>query len=58
VGRLRSNDHRFIANHGDAGTLKQLSSSVEEQIGRIGWVRKDFEKAGRNLFSFERITKL
>ncbi|OCL03137.1 hypothetical protein AOQ84DRAFT_326442 [Glonium stellatum] len=58
VGQLRSNGHRFIANHGDASTLKQLSSNAEEQIGRAGWVRKDSEKAGRNLFSFERTTKL
>ncbi|OCK74214.1 hypothetical protein K432DRAFT_311184 [Lepidopterella palustris CBS 459.81] len=58
VGRLKSNDHRFVANHGDANTLKQLSISLEEQIGRTGWVRKDAEKEGRNLFTFERSVKL
>lgn len=58
VGRLRSNGHRFIANDGDQVTLQQLTSTVKEQIGRIGWVRKDAEKAGRNLFSFEASAKI
>jgi len=58
VGRLRANGHRFLANHGDEVTLRRLSSGVREQIGRSGWVRKDGEKDGRNLFSFEAGVKL
>ncbi|GAB7349144.1 hypothetical protein MBLNU459_g8085t2 [Dothideomycetes sp. NU459] len=58
VGRLTGNGHRFIANHGDENTLRQLSSGVEEQIGKSGMVRKDEQRKGRNLFSFERTTKL
>ncbi len=51
VGRLKTNGHRFLANHGDMATLQQLSSGLSEQIGKSGWV-----KAGdkdRNLFFFE-----
>lgn len=51
VGRLGDNGHRFIANHGDDGTLKQLASQTEEQIGRKGWVRNE-DGTGRNLFTF------
>ncbi|KAF2498353.1 hypothetical protein BU16DRAFT_481187 [Lophium mytilinum] len=58
VGRLESNSHRFLAIDADAKTLKELSNQSEEQIGRSGWVRKDTEKEGRSLFSFERATKL
>ena len=53
VGRLRGNGHRFIANHGDAETLKQLSSWTMEPIGRSGWVERESWK-GRNLFRFEK----
>ena len=56
MGRLKSNGHRFLANHGDECTLQQLSSGVNEQIGRKGLVRKGDE--GRNLFSFEGYGKL
>jgi len=52
VGRLKSNDHRFIANHGDNSTLQQLSSYSKEPIGRAGYVKKDHKKKGRNLFVF------
>jgi hypothetical protein len=58
VGRLKSNGHRFLANHGDTNTLQQLSSEVKEPIGRSGWVQPDSEKKGRNLFSFEKGVKL
>lgn len=56
MGRLKSSEHRFIANHGDATTLQQLSSGISEQIGRKGWVRRG--EQGRNLFSFEQGGKL
>ena len=59
IGRLRASGHRFIANHGDEGTLTQLASQTKEQIGRTGWVRNE-EGTGRNLFTFssERIAVL
>jgi len=44
---------RFIANHEDENTLEQLSSTSEEQVGKVGWVRGDPHKVGRNLFSFK-----
>ena len=49
VGRLKSNSHRFIANHADEATLKQLCSQVVEPIGRSGKVKPDED--GRNLFT-------
>ena len=58
VGRLKKNDHRFIANHADRSTLHQLCSFTEEPIGRAGYVRPDTEKKGRNLFSFGEEAKL
>ena len=57
VGRLIANDMRFIANHADGETLKQLSSWEREPIGRNGWVFND-EESGRNLFSFNTKEKL
>ncbi|KAF8855344.1 acetyl-CoA acetyltransferase [Acephala macrosclerotiorum] len=56
VGRLKKNKHRFIANHGDENTLKQLSSTHKEQIGRSGWVRTGDD--GRNSFVFSESGKL
>ncbi|RMZ77389.1 hypothetical protein DV738_g4349, partial [Chaetothyriales sp. CBS 135597] len=75
VGRLKKNADgtdvgplggaRFLANHADEATLKQLSSTTEEPIGRTGWVRRataadgygdDVE--GRNVFSFQKPNKL
>lgn len=38
IGRLQENGHRFVANHGDQRTLQELASSVEEQIGKFGYV--------------------
>ena len=56
VGRLKKNDHRFIANDGDENTLNQLSSRLKEQVGRSGFVRGGDD--GRNLFTFNEIGKL
>ena len=50
VGRLGSNGHRFIANHADESTLKELSSHDVEPIGRRGKVKTSDD--GRNLFAF------
>lgn len=52
VGRLTSNGSRFLANHGDEETLRQLASSTREPIGRTGWVKVDKEgPEGHNLFT-------
>lgn len=56
VGRLVGNGKRFLANHGNAKTLNELSSSTNEPIGRPGNVKSG--KDGRNLFSFEPGEKL
>ncbi|EXJ72739.1 uncharacterized protein A1O5_03886 [Cladophialophora psammophila CBS 110553] len=53
VGRLKSTDHRFIANHADEETLEQLSSGPDEKIGRTGRVRNDGK---RNLFTLKKET--
>ena len=64
VGRLKASGHRFLANHGDAETLRQLASHVTEPIGRSGWVETEVEtegesgKKGRNLFTFGRRGRL
>ncbi|KAK2820045.1 hypothetical protein FQN49_007777 [Arthroderma sp. PD_2] len=58
VGLLRSNGHRFIANHADDSTLVELSNLDREPIGRVGYATKDPEEEGRNLFSLSRPTKL
>lgn len=57
VGRLASNDHRFLANHANEQTLEQLASWSKEPIGRKGWVRT-CEKSGRNFFSFDQVARL
>ena len=58
VGRLKSNNHRFVANHGDESTLQQLSSFSKEPIGRAGYVMKDRKQEGRNLFIFADMSHL
>lgn len=49
VGRLKKNGHRFISNHADESTLKQLCSWEIEPVGRSGKVKT--AEDGRNLFS-------
>jgi hypothetical protein len=49
VGRLKSNGHRFLANHADENTLKELCSQDVEPIGRSGRVKAGTE--GRNVFA-------
>ncbi|KAK0276805.1 hypothetical protein LTR35_010199 [Friedmanniomyces endolithicus] len=51
IARLKANGHRFIANHGDERTLKELCSTEIEQVGRQGTVRVGSD--GRNLFSLD-----
>ncbi|KAK3670868.1 hypothetical protein LTR78_009312 [Recurvomyces mirabilis] len=50
IGRLKSNGHRFIANHADEETLQACSTTEVEPIGRSGTVKTNDD--GRNLFSF------
>lgn len=50
VGRLKSQGARFLANHADDETLKQLSSDSKEPIGRTGVVRSTPD--GKNIFTF------
>lgn len=38
IGRLKDSAYRFIANNGDQKTLQELASSLEEQIGKFGYV--------------------
>lgn len=49
VGRLKKTGHRFISNHADESTLKQLSSWEVEPIGRSGKVKT--AEDGRSLFA-------
>ena len=58
VGRLKESGKRFIANHGDETTLRQLGSFTKEPIGRIGLVKPDQSRKGRNLFMFTDFGKL
>jgi hypothetical protein len=57
LGRMRNGGGRFIANAGDAATLKDLTSKVNEQIGRQGWVSHD-KKTERNSFVYQRGSNL
>ncbi|OAF98899.1 acetyl-CoA acetyltransferase-like protein [Paraphaeosphaeria sporulosa] len=58
VGRLKSNSKRFLANHGDEMTLRQMAEGAGEVVGRAGWVVQDGEKEGRSLFSFDRTSRI
>ena len=57
IGRLQANGHRFVANHADERTLRELCSQEVEPIGRRGHVAVDKE-SGRNLFTFGDVSKL
>lgn len=49
VGRLKKNGKRFVANHADETTLKELCSQSVEPIGRSGKVSCGGD--GRNFFA-------
>ncbi|KAF1812767.1 hypothetical protein P152DRAFT_434911 [Eremomyces bilateralis CBS 781.70] len=55
VGLLQGG-RRFVAHHGDEGTLQQLASQTKEQVGRNGWVRAGGN--GKNYFVFEEAGRL
>jgi hypothetical protein len=52
VCRFARNGGRALANHADARTLMELADMSTEQVGKRGWIEKDAEDDGRNLFSF------
>lgn len=58
VGRLKSGNKRFLANHGDEETLKQMAGGKVEIVGKRGWVWQDEKKKGRGLFAFAKPAKL
>ncbi|KAF2270644.1 hypothetical protein CC78DRAFT_485516 [Lojkania enalia] len=58
VGRLKSNGKRFLANHGDENTLRQMASGAGEIVGLSGRVRQDSERQGRALFTFDSGSRL
>ncbi|EAT88063.1 hypothetical protein HBI56_095060 [Parastagonospora nodorum] len=58
VGRLKSNNKRFLANHGDEATLRQMAGGQAEIVGKSGWVWQDEKKKGRGLFAFDKPAKL
>jgi hypothetical protein len=58
VGRLKSNNKRFLSNHGDESTLRHMANGASEIVDRSGWVWQDREKKGRSLFAFDKPAKL
>lgn len=58
VGRLKSNGKRFLANHGDKSTLKQMAGGSGEIVGKSGWVWQDEKQRGRGLFTFDKPARL
>jgi hypothetical protein len=58
IGRLKSSNKRFLANHGDESTMRRMASGMGEIVGKSGWVWQDEEKKGRSLFAFDKPAKL
>ncbi|KAH6638333.1 hypothetical protein C7974DRAFT_462543 [Boeremia exigua] len=58
VGRLKSNNKRFLANQGDESTLRQMAEGAVEIVGKSGWVWQDKKTKGRGLFAFDKPAKL
>ncbi|KAF1990522.1 hypothetical protein K402DRAFT_230929 [Aulographum hederae CBS 113979] len=64
IGRLVSSGKRFLANHADTATLKELARMDREMVGRKGWVwpadigGKGGDRGGRNIFGFEKSASL
>jgi hypothetical protein len=58
VGRLKGDGKRFLANHGDEETLRQMAGGKGEIVGKSGWVWQDEKKKGRGLFAFDKPAKL
>ncbi|KZM22166.1 catalytic [Ascochyta rabiei] len=58
VGRLKSDDKRFLANHGNDSTLRQMAEGAGEIVGKSGWVWQDKKTKGRGLFAFDKPARL
>ncbi|KAK6378801.1 hypothetical protein LTS17_006504 [Exophiala oligosperma] len=58
IGRLGSSGRRFVANHGDAVTLNQLSNTSRLHVGRKGYVFPDNKSPERNRFSLEPVAQI
>jgi len=58
VGRLKRNGNRFVANNADSFTMSELLNRSKEPIGREGWVFRDCEVKGKNLFGFDTTANL
>lgn len=58
VGRLKGDGKRFLANHGDEETLRQMAGGKGEVVGKSGRVWQDEKKKGRGLFAFEQPARL
>lgn len=55
---MKSDNKRFLANHGDDSTLRQMAEGAGEIVGKSGWVWRDEQAKGRGLFVFEKPSKL
>ena len=58
VGRLKIDGKRFLANHGDESTLRQMAEGAGEIVGKYGWVWQDEKENGRGLFAFDKPSRL
>ncbi len=58
VGRLKSDNKRFLANHGDEIALRQMAEGAGEIVGKSGWVWQDPKTKGRGLFAFDKPARL
>lgn len=58
VGRLKSNNQRFLANDADESTLRQMVEGTAEIVGKSGYVWQDKHIKGRGLFAFDNPAKL
>lgn len=58
VGRLKSDGRRFLANHGDESTLRQMAGGAGEIVSKSGWVWQDEKMKGRGLFAFDKPARL
>jgi hypothetical protein len=58
IGRLKRDNKRFLANHGDETTLWQMAGGAGEIVGKSGWVWQDEKTKGRGLFTFDKPAKL
>ncbi|PSN63113.1 hypothetical protein BS50DRAFT_530735 [Corynespora cassiicola Philippines] len=58
IGRLKRSGDRFLANHGDENTLRQMAAGRGEIIGKTGSVRQDDRRKGRALFIFNQDSRI